>query len=141
MFSIRQSNFIKISKSFHFQFSHTSLEPNRTQTVPINDLLLPLLDSLPGKERSEIWVSMAVSNALVGCPKLETLLNLSSTSTLQTPLGLIGVPRNNNRTRRGLIHRARCELSPSDSATISALEQLKNSAPDSKLSLSLSNKV
>ncbi|KAL0718652.1 hypothetical protein Bca4012_067975 [Brassica carinata] len=79
---------------------------------------------------------MAVSNAFVGCPKLETLLNhhslSSSSSSTSTPLGLIGVrslPRNNG-VKRSLIHRARCELSPSDSVTISALEQLKNSAPD-----------
>lgn len=90
---------------------------------------------------------MAVSSAFVGCPKLETLLNhhtlssssSSSSSTLQTPLALNGIRvlQRNNRLRRGLIQRARCELSASDSssnaASISALEQLKNSAADSKL--------
>uniref|UniRef100_A0A1J3DQY5 Glutamyl-tRNA reductase n=1 Tax=Noccaea caerulescens TaxID=107243 RepID=A0A1J3DQY5_NOCCA len=87
---------------------------------------------------------MAVSSAFVGCPKLETLLNhhtlssssSSSSSTLQTPLALNGIRvlQRNNRIRRGLIQRARCELSASDSssnaASISALEQLKNSAAD-----------
>jgi len=88
---------------------------------------------------------MAVSSAFVGCPKLETLLNhhnlspssSSSSSVSQTPLGLNGVrvlPKN-NRTRRGLIQKARCELSASsdsasNAASISALEQLKNSAAD-----------
>ncbi|KAL1194364.1 Glutamyl-tRNA reductase 1 [Cardamine amara subsp. amara] len=86
---------------------------------------------------------MAVSSAFVGCPKLETLLNhhnlsssSSSSSSSHTPLGLNGfraLPKN-NRTRRSLIQRARCELSASDSASnaasISALEQLKNSAAD-----------
>lgn len=79
---------------------------------------------------------MAVSSAFVACPKLETVLNHHK---LETPFGLIGVralPSNNNRSRRGLIQRARCELSASESApnaaNISALEQLKNSAADSK---------
>ena len=74
---------------------------------------------------------MAVSSAFVACPKLETLLNHHK---LETPLGR-ALP-SNNRSRRGLIQRARCELSASDSApnaaNISALEQLKNSAADSK---------
>ncbi|KAG2277047.1 hypothetical protein Bca52824_059602 [Brassica carinata] len=72
---------------------------------------------------------MAVSSAFVACPKLETLLNHHK---LETPLGR-ALP-SNNRSRRGLIQRARCELSASDSApnaaNISALEQLKNSAAD-----------
>lgn len=79
--------------------------------------------------------SMALSSAFVGCPKLETLLNHHK---LETPLGLIGVralPRNNRSSRRCLIQRARCELTDSapNAATISALEQLKNSAADSKM--------
>lgn len=92
---------------------------------------------------------MAVSSTFVGCPKLETLLNhhnlsSSSSSTSQTPLGLSGVRAflRNNRNRRGLIQRARCELSASDSASnaasISALEQLKNSAADSMISIHFS---
>ncbi|XP_010553672.1 PREDICTED: glutamyl-tRNA reductase 1, chloroplastic-like [Tarenaya hassleriana] len=83
---------------------------------------------------------MAVSSAFVVGPKLETLFlnqhhHLSSSSSL-TNLCLLGVhvlPRN-NRSRKVLIQKARCELSSSDSASmassISALEQLKSSAAD-----------
>ncbi|CAA7031075.1 unnamed protein product [Microthlaspi erraticum] len=78
---------------------------------------------------------MAVSYAFAIGTKLETLLtNQHNPSSSPAPLGLnlIGtrsLPMNNN-TRRGLIQRARCEISPSKAASISALEQLKTSAID-----------
>lgn len=145
MFSTLQSK----SLHFHFKISiqseppiSTHLVQNRvdpTQThlfnhIP-NDLLLCLsacsIPELGEAARLRFGVSMAVSSAFVACPKLETLLNHHK---LETPLGR-ALP-SNNRSRRGLIQRARCELSASDSApnaaNISALEQLKNSAADSK---------
>lgn len=78
---------------------------------------------------------MAVSSASVVTPKLEKLLSnhRNPTSSSPAPLGLIGIRAlpMNNRTRRGLIQKARCELSASKSASVLALEQLKNSAIDS----------
>ncbi|ESQ35866.1 hypothetical protein EUTSA_v10007359mg [Eutrema salsugineum] len=76
---------------------------------------------------------MAVSSAFVVSPKLETLLtDPHNPSSSPAPLGMIPIrplPMN-NRTRRGLIQRARCEISASKAASISALEQLKSSAID-----------
>lgn len=77
--------------------------------------------------------SMAVSSAFVVTRKLEKLL-ANPTSSSPAPLGVIGIralPMNTNRNKRGLIQRARCEISPSKAASISALEQLKTSAIDS----------
>ncbi|CAN6981155.1 unnamed protein product [Brassica rapa subsp. trilocularis] len=77
---------------------------------------------------------MAVSNAFLVSSKLETLLsNPNDQSSSPLPSGLIGaraLPMNNNGSRRGLIQRARCEISASKAASISALEQLKTSAID-----------
>ncbi|EOA40112.1 hypothetical protein CARUB_v10008813mg [Capsella rubella] len=80
---------------------------------------------------------MAVSSAFAVTPKLENLLSnqlnpSSSSSSSPAPLGVIGIRALpiNNRTRRGLIQRARCEISTSKSASVSALEQLKTSAID-----------
>lgn len=78
--------------------------------------------------------SMAVSSSFVVTPKLVTLLsNHLNHSSSPAPLGLIGIRSlpMNNRTRRGLIQRTRCEISASKAASISALEQLKTSALDS----------
>ncbi|VVA90669.1 unnamed protein product [Arabis nemorensis] len=78
---------------------------------------------------------MAVSSSFVVTPKLETLLSNHlnhSSSSSPAPLGLIGIRSlpMNNRTRRSLIQRTRCEISASKAASISALEQLKTSALD-----------
>lgn len=80
--------------------------------------------------------AMAVSSSFVVTPKLETLLSNHhnpSSSSSPAPSGLIGIRAlpMDNRTRRGLIQRARCEISSSKAASISALEQLKTSALDS----------
>ncbi|XP_010462616.1 PREDICTED: glutamyl-tRNA reductase 2, chloroplastic-like [Camelina sativa] len=87
---------------------------------------------------------MAVSSAFAVTPKkLENLLSnqlnpSSSSSSSSSPapnaFGVIGIRdlpmNNNNRTKRGLIQRARCEISTSKSASLSALELLKSSAID-----------
>lgn len=78
---------------------------------------------------------MAVSSAFVVTPKLENLLSNQhnpTSSSSPEPLGVIGIRAlpMNNKTRRGLIQRARCELSASKAASVSALEQLKTSAID-----------
>uniref|UniRef100_A0A1J3K175 Glutamyl-tRNA reductase n=1 Tax=Noccaea caerulescens TaxID=107243 RepID=A0A1J3K175_NOCCA len=76
---------------------------------------------------------MAVSNAFVIGTKLETLLrDQHNPSSSPAPLGQIAIRSlpMNNTTRRGMIQRARCEISPSKAASISALEQLKTSAID-----------
>ncbi|KAJ0250639.1 Glutamyl-tRNA reductase 2 [Hirschfeldia incana] len=75
---------------------------------------------------------MAVSNVSFVSSKLETLLsNPNDPSSSPSPLiGTRALPMNNNGSRRGLIQRARCEISSSKAASISALEQLKTSAID-----------
>ncbi|KAL0732568.1 hypothetical protein Bca4012_008777 [Brassica carinata] len=77
---------------------------------------------------------MAVSNVSFVSSKLETLLsNPNDPSSSPVPSSLIrtrALPMNNT-PRRGLIQRARCEISSaSKAASISALEQLKTSAID-----------
>ncbi|KAL9305613.1 putative glutamyl-tRNA reductase [Arabidopsis thaliana] len=79
---------------------------------------------------------MAVSSAFVVTPKLEKLLSNHHNPTYSyspAPLDVIGIRAlpMNNRNKRGLIQRARCEISPfNKAASISALEQLKTSAID-----------
>ncbi|CAH2038430.1 unnamed protein product [Thlaspi arvense] len=76
---------------------------------------------------------MAVSSAYVATPKLEALLSNpiipSSSPAAVDLIGIRALPMN-NRPRRGVIQRARCEISASKAANISALEQLKTSAID-----------
>ncbi|KAG2260028.1 hypothetical protein Bca52824_079322 [Brassica carinata] len=75
---------------------------------------------------------MAVSKSFLVSSKLETLLsNPNDPSPSPAPLIRIPTcPMNNNGSRRGLIQRARCEISSSKAASVSALEQLKTSAID-----------
>lgn len=77
--------------------------------------------------------AMAVSKSFLVSSKLETLLsNPNDPSSSPAPLIRIPTcPMNNNGSRRGLIQRARCEISSSKAASVSALEQLKTSAIDS----------
>ncbi|KAF8111005.1 hypothetical protein N665_0076s0011 [Sinapis alba] len=74
---------------------------------------------------------MAVSNVSLVSSKLETLLsNPNDLSSSPSPLiGTRALPVNKT-SRRVLIQRARCEISASKAASISALEQLKTSAFD-----------
>ncbi|CAN8305702.1 unnamed protein product [Cochlearia groenlandica] len=73
---------------------------------------------------------MAFSSASALIPKLET--PLSKNQYNPSPLNLIAIRSLPmiNRSRKGLIQRARCELSASKAASVSALEQLKASAVD-----------
>ncbi|CAN8311874.1 unnamed protein product [Cochlearia groenlandica] len=72
---------------------------------------------------------MAASSAFAITKKLETLLPNQHNPSRLVPIRICNFPMN-IRTRRGLNHKARCELSPSESRSITALEQLKTSAID-----------